>query len=66
MKEISDDEYSTWGEKIYYYCDNHSVLQLLYLIHFVPPGMQILFDGLGFEMPVADSEYCVGVWFAFH
>lgn len=40
--------------------------QFLYLIHFIPLRVQILFDGLAFEMSVADSECGVGVWFAFH
>lgn len=45
---------------------HYSVLLSLYLIHFVPFGVQILFDGLAFEIPVADSECRVWVWFAFH
>lgn len=39
---------------------------LLYLVHFIPSGMQVLFDGLAFEISVADSDCCIGVWFAFH
>lgn len=34
---------------------------LLYLIHFVPLGMQVLLDGLAFEISVTDSDCCVGV-----
>lgn len=36
----------------------------LYLIHFIPLGVQILFDGLALEMAVADSERGVRVRFA--
>lgn len=39
---------------------------LLYLVHFIPYGVQILFDGLAFEITVANSERCIGVRFAFY
>lgn len=38
---------------------------VLYLVHFIPPRVQILFDGLAFEISVADSDSCIGVGFAF-
>lgn len=41
--------------------DKSCVPHLLYLIHFVPLGMQVLLDGLALEISVTDSDCCVGV-----
>lgn len=45
---------------------NQSKAAALYLVHFIPLGVQILFDGLAFEIAVADSERCVRVRLALH
>lgn len=38
----------------------------LYLINFIPFWVQVFFNGLGFEIAVADSEFHVWVRLAFH